>query len=110
MPKSKRRSGERGNLKMASVLFVGPEPSTITHLSLALAREGHYVRYTSERVEAIDLAGVDIIFADGEPWHYIRSLLHVREAWPFLPFVVVTPTIDTLAWMDALEAGATDCC
>lgn len=95
---------------MANILLVGPELSTIARIGVALIAAGHCVRYTSARIECIDLTGVDIIFADGEPWHYIRALLHVRETRPLLPFVVVTQTPDTPAWLDAIEAGATDCC
>src|SRR3954462_2404016 len=85
----RRFSRQKELSHMANVLLVGPEPSTLSGISAALATDGHHVRYTSERIETTDITGVDIIFADGEPWHYIRALLHVREVWPWLPFVVV---------------------
>jgi len=52
----------------------------------------------------------DIVFAGGEPKHYLSLLRKVREARPALPFVVVTRNPETTAWLDALEAGATDYC
>jgi len=95
---------------MANILFVGPEQSDSARIAVILALHGHRVYYTPERIEILDLTGVDLIFADGEPWHYIRALLHVRELSPSLPFVVITRSADTPAWLDAIEAGATDCC
>ena len=57
-----------------------------------------------------DLIGADIVFAGGEPSQYLSLLRLVRDERPALPFVVVTPIPETMAWLDALEAGATDYC
>ena len=52
----------------------------------------------------------DIVFAGGEPSQYLSLLRQVRSDLPALPFVVVTRLPETTAWLDALEAGATDYC
>jgi DNA-binding NarL/FixJ family response regulator len=51
-----------------------------------------------------------MVFAGGEPSQYLSLLRRVREERPALPFVVVTRVPETTAWLDALEAGATDYC
>jgi DNA-binding response OmpR family regulator len=56
------------------------------------------------------MALADIVFAAGDGKRYVPLLRKVREAFPALPFVVVTRIPETADWLDALEAGATDYC
>ena len=95
---------------MASVFLIGLEQATAAEISRALAVERHRIELRPRNVDARDLMRVDIVFAGGEPSQYLSLLRRVREERPALPFVVVTRIPETTAWLDALEAGATDYC
>jgi DNA-binding NtrC family response regulator len=96
---------------MANILLVDLEQATTDQINHALA-VGHHriVRQKSQNLGTRDLKQADIIFADGNPAESLRLLRWVRKERPALPFVVVTHIPDTTAWLDALEAGATDFC
>jgi len=79
-------------------------------ISRALAVERHRIEQKPRNIGVRDLIGADIVFAGGEPSQYLSLLRLVREERPALPFVVVTVIPETTAWLDALEAGATDYC
>ena len=95
---------------MASVFLIGLEQTIATQVSRALAVERHRIETRSQNVDVGDMKDVDIVFAGGEPAQYLSLLRQVREKRPDLPFVVVTRMAETTAWLDALEAGATDYC
>jgi DNA-binding response OmpR family regulator len=95
---------------MATVFLIGLEQDVATQISRALAVERHRIEFRPLNIGAGDLMEVDIVFAGGEPSHYLSLLRLVREERPALPFVVVTRVPETTAWLDALEAGATDYC
>lgn len=95
---------------MANVFLIGVEQTIAAQISRALAVERHRIEQKAQHIEARALLEVDIVFAGGEPSEYLPLLRRVREQRPELPFVVVTRILDTTAWLDALEAGATDYC
>jgi len=95
---------------MASVYLIGLDQTTATQVSRALAVERHRIETKPQNVDVNDMHDVDIVFAGGEPEQYLSLLRQVREKRPTLPFVVVTRVPETTAWLDALEAGATDYC
>jgi len=95
---------------MASVYLIGLDQAIATQISRALAVERHRIEQKPQSVPARELIDVDIIFAGGEPAQYLSLLRRVRDERPGLPFVVVTRVPETKAWLDALEAGATDYC
>jgi len=95
---------------MASVFLIGLEQAIAAEISRALAVERHRIELRPRNLDARDLTNVDIVFAGGEPSQYLSLLRRVREERPTLPFVVVTRIPETTAWLDALEAGATDYC
>jgi DNA-binding response OmpR family regulator len=95
---------------MARVIFVGVEPTEAAQIARALAVERHQLEQKPKTSGADDLRDADIVFAGGEPVHYLSLLREVRESRPGLPFVVVTRVPETKEWLDALEAGATDYC
>jgi DNA-binding NtrC family response regulator len=80
-----------------------------------LSEQGHDVfssPFLSED-QAMSLIGkvnADFIFCDADPAHYIVLLEAIRRVNLGLPLVVVSPQPDTNAWLDALQAGATDFC
>ena len=93
---------------MARVVFVGVERAAAAQIARALAAEGHQIEQKPKTSGAYELLDADIVFAGGEPVHYLSLLREVRESRPGLPFVVVTRAPETREWLDALEAGATD--
>ena len=95
---------------MANVFLIGVEQTIADEISRAIGPDRHRIEQKAQNVEARDLMEVDIVFAGGEPPEYLPLLRGVREQRPALPFVVVTAIPDTTAWLDALEAGATDYC
>jgi two-component system response regulator FlrC len=95
---------------MASVLLVGLEKTIAAQISGALAVERHRIQEKPASAGVLDMVDADIVFAGGEPAQYLSLLRRVRKERPGLPFVVVTRIPETSAWLDALEAGATDYC
>jgi DNA-binding NarL/FixJ family response regulator len=95
---------------MASVFLIGLEQAVAAQISRALSVERHRIEQKPQNIGVPDMMDVDIVFAGGEPSQYLSLLRRVREERPALPFVVVTRVPETAAWLDALEAGATDYC
>lgn len=95
---------------MASVYLIGLEQAIASQVSRALAVERHRIETKPANIDVGDMTDVDIVFAGGEPSQYLSLLRQVRRTRPDLPFVVVTRMPETTAWLDALEAGATDYC
>jgi len=95
---------------MANVLLIGVEETSAAQISCALAVERHRIEQKPGNIGVRDLIGADIVFAGGEPSQYLPLLRLVRRQRPALPVVVVTRIPETTAWLDALEAGATDYC
>jgi DNA-binding NarL/FixJ family response regulator len=89
---------------------VGIEQAAAVQIARTLAVERHQIEQKQRDVVVLDILDADIIFAGGEPAHYLSLLRKVREVRPSLPFVVVTRVPETREWLDALEAGATDYC
>jgi DNA-binding response OmpR family regulator len=95
---------------MAKIVLIGVEQVEAGQICRALGDENHQIERQPQNVAIRELLDADIVFSGGEPAHYLSLLRRVREARPTLPFVVVTPMPKTIEWLDALEAGATDCC
>jgi DNA-binding response OmpR family regulator len=95
---------------MANVFLIGVEQTTAAQISRALSAEWHGVHQEPHSPGMRSLTDVEIIFAGGDPAQYLSLLRRVRKERPTLPFVVVTGSVETTAWLDALEAGATDYC
>lgn len=95
---------------MAKVVLIELESAADEQIRRALAIERHRVEQHRHPVTALELLDADIVFAGGEPVQYMSLLKRLREVSPTLPFVVVTRMPETSAWLDALEAGATDYC
>jgi len=97
-------------VRMANVFLIGVEQAIAAQISRALAAERHRVEHRPRHIGVRDLQDADIVFAGGEPSQYLALLRLIRDERPGLPFVVVTRIPETTAWLDALEAGATDYC
>jgi DNA-binding response OmpR family regulator len=95
---------------MAKIVLIGLEQAADMQICGALAVDNHQIEHQLQDVAVRKLLDADIVFAGGEPRYYMSLLRRVREAWPKLPFIVVTRIPETMEWIDALEAGATDYC
>jgi DNA-binding response OmpR family regulator len=96
---------------MARVALVSLEQPVAGQIHHALAVNSHQIIHYREQDNVLrELSAVDIVFAGGEPADCLRLLKRVRKARPTMPFIVVTRNPETSAWLDALEAGATDYC
>ncbi|HCC56931.1 MAG TPA: hypothetical protein DEQ47_06635 [Solibacterales bacterium] len=95
---------------MARIHFVGLDPLLADHLKEALPPKAHSIRIHPKGVKAEAMREADLIFASGDDRSYRELLREVRRENPARPFIVVTRMPETKAWLDALEAGATDYC
>jgi DNA-binding NtrC family response regulator len=80
-----------------------------------LAEQGHAV-FSFPFVSAphalilIEQLHADLVFCAAEPELYKTLLEAIKQKTSSLPFVVVSRQPDTSAWLDALQAGASDYC
>lgn len=95
---------------MTKVFLFGLEQAVVGQIGRAFDADIHQIEYQPRTTILSELLDADIIFAGGEPTCYMSLLRRVREARPTLPFIVVTRIPETVEWLDALEAGATDYC
>ncbi len=95
---------------MANVVMVGLDEAAANRIGVALGRGRHRI----ERIPAIahpeDLDQADVVFAGSDPTQYLPLLRGFRSSHPATPFVVVARVPETSAWIEAMEAGATDYC
>jgi DNA-binding NtrC family response regulator len=94
---------------MAKIVLIGLEPAAAANLPRTCRRSPPDRAATADTLIR-KLGNADIVFAGGEPSHYMPLLKRVRKERPALPFVVVTRIAETNEWLDAIEAGATDYC
>jgi DNA-binding NtrC family response regulator len=96
---------------MAKVALIGLGRAAAGQICSALAKDNHQIiRYQEQEAIIRELLDVDFVFAGGEPPEYLPLLKRVRDFRPMMPFVVVARVPETIEWLDALEAGATDYC
>lgn len=95
---------------MSNIYLVGLERAVADQISRVLSIERHTVRERSHNVSVREFADAGMIFAGGEPALYLSLLRRIRRERPALPVVVVSQVNGTMAWLDALEAGASDYC
>lgn len=97
-----------------SVVLYGLEETLARDLRTALTHDSLNVRTVECAdlmgcVQAVDHGRRDVIFCDSSS--DLLSLLHaVRKAQKDVPVVVVSRHAEERAWLDALEAGASDYC
>ena len=95
---------------MAKVILVGVDQAAAEQLRRAFAADRHQIAEQPLNALIGSLLDTDIVFAGGDPACYMALLKRLRDVRPSLPFVVVTRIPETKAWLDAIEAGATDYC
>jgi len=95
---------------MANVFLIGLREEVAGQIDRVVSTERHTVYRKRHSVGIGELSDAGIVFAGGSPGLYMPLLWRVRKELPMVPFVVITDTSDTTAWLNALEAGATDYC
>lgn len=95
---------------MSNVYLIGLERPVADQITRVVSIERHTVRERPHNVSVRELADAGMIFAGGDPAIYLPLLRRVRRELPEQPFVIISRINGTMAWLDALEAGATDYC
>jgi DNA-binding response OmpR family regulator len=95
---------------MASVFLIDLENEVAELIAGVFSIERHAVCRKPFGLETGELRNAAMIFAGGGRNIYLPLLRRVRRELPTIPFVVVTDAADTGAWLEAIEAGATDYC
>jgi len=95
---------------MARVVLCGLDTRSAGQLEGLLVFDVHRVRRWHYLVPVADFLNADIVFAGGLPGQYLPLLRSLRRINRTLPVIVVAAIPETAAWLDALEAGATDYC
>jgi len=93
---------------MASVFLIDLGNEAAEMIAGVFSIERHTVRRKPSRLDTRELRNAAMIFAGGGPKQYLPLLRQVRRELPRMPFVVVNDGADTRAWLEAIEAGATD--
>ncbi|HLY60695.1 MAG TPA: hypothetical protein VKV95_07995 [Terriglobia bacterium] len=99
----------------SKIIIFGLAEALANDSKRVLAEQGHDVFSSpflpaAQALTLIEQLQADFIFCDADPAHYIALLEAIRRVNSGLPLVVVSPQPDTHAWLDALQAGATDFC
>ncbi len=95
---------------MANVFLIGLDRSIADQISRVVEIERHSVRERPYSVNLRELEDCGVVFVGGDSLLCLSLLRRVREQMPGLPFVVLAKSAGTGAWLEALEAGATDYC
>jgi DNA-binding NtrC family response regulator len=95
---------------MARVVLSGLDIRSASQLSGLLAFDEHRVRRLHYLVPVPEFLQADIVFVGGVAEQYLPLLRRLRGLNRTLPIIVVAPVPETVEWLDALEAGATDYC
>jgi DNA-binding response OmpR family regulator len=93
---------------MAKVVLIGLEDAASEQIRIAFGADSHRIECHQHDVVTAELSDVDVVCCGGKPADYLPLLKRLREELPALPIIVVTRIPETKAWLDALEAGATD--
>jgi len=95
---------------MANVILIGLDRLVAHQITRVVEIERHTVWERPYSVTMRELGDCGIVFAAGDSQGCLSLLRRVRKEMPTLPFVVVAKNAGTGAWLEALDAGATDYC
>jgi hypothetical protein len=95
---------------MANVFLIGLAGKIAEEIACAVSVEHHIVFKRSHSIDISELLHAGIVFVGGPSQIRLSFLRRFRLSFPAMPLVVVAETVGTGEWLDALEAGATDCC
>jgi|SRR5579863_2493386 len=99
----------------SKIVIFGLADGLVNDSKKVLAEQGHDVFSSPflpapEAMSLIEQLNADFVFCDADPAHYLVLLEAIRRVNLGLPLVVVSPQPDITAWLEALQAGATDFC
>lgn len=99
----------------SNVVLLGLADDLATESRRVLSEQGHKV-YSfpllspSSALKVLEQVHADLVFCPAEPERYNLLLDAITQKMSGLPLVVVSRHPDTTAWLDALQAGASDYC
>src|SRR5271169_2779335 len=99
----------------STIILLGLAEDLASDSRRILSEQGHTVYSypplpASGVLSLIDQIHPDFVFCADEPDDYKSMLQTIRQKMSTLPLVVVSRRADTDAWLDALQAGASDYC
>jgi DNA-binding NtrC family response regulator len=95
---------------MSKVLLLGFESPLREELIGVLAGLRFSIDTQNFQDDWLAHAEAQVVFCSGDNPHFRDAIRAARRHRPGLPMVVVTRLPEVSAWLDALEAGATDYC
>lgn len=93
---------------MANIVLLGLETSLKADLSSILTAQQH--RVSTAKLTAPIRSDVELVFLAGDDPRSIARLRRLRKSHAKLPIILTTRQPAYSAWLDAIEAGATDYC
>lgn len=99
----------------SNVVLLGLADDLATESRRVLSEQGHKV-YSfpllspASALKVLEQVHADLVFCPAEPERYNLLLDAITQKMSGLPLVVVSRHPDTTAWLDALQAGASDYC
>ena len=103
------------NVQATIIVLFGLAEDWADNSRKVLTEQGHIV-YSypflplAEALALIEQINADFVFCAAEEPKYKLLLDAIKQNISGLPFVVVSRQADTIAWLDALQAGASDYC
>ncbi len=99
----------------ANVVLFGLKDGLASQLGAVLSHErqavhAHSYLSTSECLTLIEQLGADLVFCSAEPSYSVELLKALRQKNPGVAVVIVSECPEVSAWIDAIEAGASDYC
>lgn len=99
----------------SNVVLLGLTEDLAIESGRVLSEQGHKVYSfpllsTSAALDVLKQVHADLVFCPAEPDRYNLLLQAITKKMAGLPLVVVSRHPDTSAWLDALQAGASDYC
>jgi DNA-binding NtrC family response regulator len=105
----------QGNVPASKIVLFGLADDLAENSRKVLAEQGHVVfAYpvlpAAQALNVIEQIQANFVFCAAEPEIYKALLAAIRQKMAGLPLVVVSRLPETGAWLDALQAGASDYC
>lgn len=105
----------QGNVPSSKIILFGLDDDLAENSRKVLAEQGHVVfdfpyLPAAQALTVIEQIQANFVFCAAEPEIYTALLTAIRQNTAGLPLVVVSRVPETSAWLDALQAGASDYC
>lgn len=95
---------------MTRILLLGFDNPLRDQLTQVLSELHHPACARPFSDDWLSLAEADVVFCSGDDPRFRDALREVKFKKPDLPFIVATRLPEVSAWLDALDAGASDYC